>query len=225
MPQSFSLSLPVGGTRALASGARVTRTSIGYSLIAAEVAMALLVITGAALLTRSFAAILDENPGFRAQGVWVVPNMPLHRSFETSPPFLSNQLLPAVRSVAGVQEAAAKCRTPQPRSHGSQPLRDPLRPGGPHTFKAGNYPVGQTRWITPGYFAALPGSRSAWAGGSRSRMRRPAGSLINETLAHRFFPNQDPVGRHLVLGVMDTGCSRSPKLSALSGTSANSAWT
>jgi hypothetical protein len=52
----------------LASGGRVTRSRIGGPLIAAEVAMAL-VLTGAALLTRSFAAILDENLGFRTEHV------------------------------------------------------------------------------------------------------------------------------------------------------------
>ena len=78
----------------LVSGSCVTHSRIGDSLIAAQVAMALLVLTGATLLTRSFSAILNENPGFRAQRVWVIPNVPLRRSFETAPAFLSNQLLP-----------------------------------------------------------------------------------------------------------------------------------
>jgi hypothetical protein len=188
--------------RALLASGRVTRSRIGGALIAAEVAMALLVITGAALLTRSFAAILDENSGVRPRHVWVVPNIPLRRSFETAPAFVSNQLLPAVRSLTGVEEAATVNAAPlglAPSEHSRFATRFGLEG---RAFEAGNYPVAQTRWITPGYFAALgiplrSGRRLTESDAVPSRI------LINESLARRFFPNQDPIGRHLFLGVMD----------------------
>lgn len=186
----------------LASSARVTRSRIGGPLIGAEVALALLVVTGVALLTRSFAAILDENPGFRAQHVWVVPNIPLRRSFETAPTFLSNQLLPAVRSIAGVEAAAAVNTAPLGLA-ASEHSRFATRFGlEGRAFETGNYPVAQTRWITPIYFAALgiPLHTGRWLMESDVV---PGRVLVNETLARRFFPNQDPIGRHLVLGVTD----------------------
>jgi predicted permease len=186
----------------LASGARVTRSRFSAPLIAAEVAMALLVLTGAALLTRSFAAILDENPGFRAQHVWVIPNVPLRRSFADAPAFLANRLLPALRDVPGVEDAAAANTAPLGLG-GSEHSRFATRFGiEGHTFDPGGYPVAQTRWITPGYFATLgiPLRAGRWLADSDAA---PGRVLVNETLARRFFPNQDPVGHHLVLGVMD----------------------
>jgi MacB-like periplasmic core domain len=67
--------------------------------------------------------------------------------------------------------------------------------------------VGQIRWVTPGHFGALsiPLRAGRWLTESDAA---PGRILINETLAHRFFPNQDPIGRHLVLGVMDTEQSK-----------------
>jgi len=191
----------------LVSGSRVTHSRIGGSLIAAEVAMALLVLTGAMLLTRSFSAILNENPGFRAQHVWVIPNVPLRRSFETAPAFLSNQLLPAVRAIPGVEDAAAVNTAPLglgPSEHSRFATRFGLEG---RVFERGNYPVGQTRWFTPGYFATLgiPLRAGRWL---RDSDAAPGRILINETLARRFFPDRNPIGRHLVLGVMDTEQSK-----------------
>jgi predicted permease len=186
----------------LQSSSRVTRSRLSGALIVAEVATALLVLTGAALLTRSFAAVLDENPGFRAQHVWVVPNVPLHRSFSDAPAFLADRLLPALRALPGVEAAAAANTAPLGLA-ASEHSRFATRFGlEGRRFDPGSYPVTQIRWITPGYFAALgiPLRAGRWLTDSDAA---PGRILINETLARRFFPNQDPVGRHLVLGVMD----------------------
>lgn len=181
---------------------RVTRSRLSSSLIAAEVAMALLVLTGAALLTRSFAAVVDENPGFRADHVWVVPNVPLRRSFDTAPAFLANQLLPALRAIPGVEAAAAANTAPlglAASDHSRYATRFGVEG---HTYTSGRYPVTQLRWVTPGYFDALgiPLRSGRWLAPSHVA---PGHILVNETLARRYFPGQDAVGRHLVLGVMD----------------------
>jgi putative ABC transport system permease protein len=191
----------------LTSGSRVTRSRLSGALIAAEVATALLVLTGAALLTRSFAAILDEKPGFRAQHVWVVPNVPLHRSFDDAPAFLADHLLPALRGVPGVEAAAAANTAPLGLA-ASEHSRFATRFGlEGRTFNPGSYPVTQIRWITPGYFAALgiPLRAGRWLADSDAA---PGRILVNETLARHFFPDQNPVGRHLVLGVMDAQQSK-----------------
>ena len=188
-------------------GARVTRSRLGAPLIAAEVAMALLVLSGAALLTRSFAAVLDENPGFRAQHVWVVHNVPLHRGFADAPAFLANQLLPSMRALPGIEAVAAANTAPLGLA-ASEHSRFATRFGlEGRTFEPGSYPVAQLRWITPEYFEALriPLRAGRWL--TQSDALQPP-ILINETLARRFFPGQNPIGRHLVLGVMDAQQSK-----------------
>ncbi len=70
------------------------------------------------------------------------------------------------------------------------------------TFDSGSFPVAQIRWATPDYFRVLgiPLRRGRWLTDSEADQNR---ILINETLARRFFANQNPVGQHLILGVMD----------------------
>ena len=70
------------------------------------------------------------------------------------------------------------------------------------TFDSGSYPVAQNRWITPEYFRALgvPLERGRWLEASDVNSQY---ILINQTLANRFFPHGDAVGKQLVFGVMD----------------------
>ena len=46
--------------------------------------MAFLVLAGAALLARNFAALLDEAPGFQAERVLEIPNLPLQGDWDKS---------------------------------------------------------------------------------------------------------------------------------------------
>ena len=88
--------------RRLSSSARTIvrgRSRLGFVLLAAEVAMAFLVLSGAALLTRNFAALLDEPSGFESSRVLEIPNLPLAGKWD--------KLAPALRRLSGVQDVAA----------------------------------------------------------------------------------------------------------------------
>ena len=70
------------------------------------------------------------------------------------------------------------------------------------TFDPGRYPVAQFRWVTPDYFRVLgiplkSGRRLTEADRDQPRY------LINETLARRYFPHDDPLAHRLIMGVMD----------------------
>jgi ABC-type antimicrobial peptide transport system permease subunit len=71
------------------------------------------------------------------------------------------------------------------------------------TFDPGSYPVAQSRWITPEYFRVLgiPLKRGRLL---TENDRGESRILVNETLAHLYFPDQEAVGKRLALGVMDT---------------------
>jgi putative ABC transport system permease protein len=73
---------------------------------------------------------------------------------------------------------------------------------GGRTFDAGSYPVAQGRWITPEYRTVLgiPLDRGRWL---VENDRNTPRIVVNETLARRYFPNADPVGKQLIFGVMD----------------------
>jgi len=187
-----------GSGRSIAQG----QSRVSAMLMAGEVAMAVMVLSGAALLTRSFAALINEDPGFQAKRVWAIPNLPLRRDWVNSSEFLSSRLVPTLRAVPGVSEVAAVNSAPMSLG-ATEHSRFATRFGiEGRVFDSGSYPVAQTRWTTPEYFRVLgiPLKRGRWL--TEADRGKPA-ILVNATLARRFFPGQDAAGKRLVLGVMD----------------------
>jgi len=180
------------------------RSPLGSVLIAAEVAMAFVVLTGATLLVRSFVGLLSEAPGFQAKGVLAmeVP-MPSSRYDDAkTAQFWKSQLLPAVQALPGVEAVAMANCAPMSLS-GTGRFRFATRFGiEGRTFDPGRYPVAQYRWVTPEYFRVLgiPLKRGRLlAEADRNQPRY----LINETLARQFFSGEDPTAHRLIMGVMD----------------------
>jgi predicted permease len=170
------------------------RSRLGFVLLAGEVAMAFLVLAGAALLARNFAALLAEAPGFQTERVLEIPNLPLSGGWD--------KLAPALRRIPGAQDVAAINSAPMslgPTEHSRFATRFGIQG---RVFDKGSFPVAQLRWATPDYFRVLGISLRAgrWLTESEADQNR---ILINETLARRFFPDQDPIGQQLILGVMD----------------------
>ncbi len=179
-----------------------SRSRLGSMLIACEVALALVVLTGAALLTRSFAALLSEDPGFDARRVLTVPNLPLRAGWDQSARFLANQLTPALRTVPGVQQVAAANSAPFSLGPTEQ-TRFATRFGlEGRSFDPGKFPVAVIHWVTPEYFAVLgiPLERGRPLDRTDENQSRV---VINQTMARRFFPDQDPVGKRIIMGVVD----------------------
>lgn len=166
--------------------------------------MALLVLTGVALLTRSFAGLLSEDPGFRMERVLTIPNLPLRDGdWNKSAEFLGTQLMPALRGVPGIEDVAAVNSAPMslgPTEHSRFATRFGIEG---RTFDPGSYPVAQSRWITPEYFRVL-GIPLKHGRLLTENDRGESRILVNETLAHLYFPDQEAVGKRLALGVMDT---------------------
>ena len=188
----------------LETGRSIARGPSRFSsaLMAAEVAMAVLVLSGAALLTRNFAALLNEDPGFQAKQVWNIPDLQLRNDWEKSTEFLTTRLTPALRSVPGVVNVAAVNSEPMslgPTEHSRYATRFGIEG---KVFESGGYPVAHFRWITPEYFQVLgiPLKRGRWL---TENDRHKSQILINETLARRFFPRHDELGKRLILNVLD----------------------
>ena len=184
------------GRSVIRSGSRFTQV-----LLTGEVALAFVALTAAALLLRSFVGLLGENPGFDARGV-VAVDISLPLSPDKAAPIFRTQMLPALRALPGVDQAAAANAAPMsllPTEHSRWATRFGIEG---HTFPSGQYPVAQIRFVSPEYFSllAIPLKRGRWLNATDQGKPR---CLINETLARRFFPGQDAVGRHLILGVMD----------------------
>jgi predicted permease len=180
------------------------RSALGSILIAAEVAMAFMVLMGASLLLRSFVALLSESSGFQSKGVLAmeVPMPSSRYDWNKAARFLNTRLLPAVRALPGVQYAAAANCAPMslgPTAHSRFATRFGIEG---RMFGQGHYPVAQLRWITLDYFRVLDIPLKKGRLLTEADEGRPA-YLINETLARRFFAGEDPTAHRLVMDVMD----------------------
>jgi putative ABC transport system permease protein len=166
------------------------------ALVVCETAFSLLLVAAAGLLLRSFAQILKVDPGFRPEGVLTL-RVALPDAIYSKPGQVRgfyNQLLERVQRLPGVQSAGAVSALPLTGLGGS----------GTTTIDSVSVPMEDTtpeadqRIVTPDYFKAMGISllrgRFFAAGDSGAA---PPVTIIDESLAQTFWPNQDPIGRRL----------------------------
>jgi putative ABC transport system permease protein len=179
-----------------------TRTAGGFQrnglrnlLVVSEVAVALLLLVGAGLMTRSFVRLQQVNPGFESTNVlsmYIALPTQKYRRQQTN--LFYDQLidhvamLPGVKSVGGID--------PLPLSN-SNVTTTFLVEGGPVVALADRPDAGE-RVVTPGYFQTM--SIPILKGRSfteHDRDNTPNVIIINEALARRYWPNQDAIGKRL----------------------------
>jgi len=175
------------------------RSLFGPVILAAQVALAFVVLTSAGLLYRSYATLLNEPLGFDASNVLAV-EVPLALDWERSAKIFEQKVAPRISSIAGVRDVAASNFVPMTLSP-TEISRFTTRfgvPGQPLTEEG--YPLAQLRWTTPAYFRALTVPLLRGRLFIDADIGKP-GCLINEALARQYFPGQDPVGQHLMRNV------------------------
>ncbi len=180
--------------RILTAGSRRLRAA----LVAFEMAVALMLLVGAGLLVSSFLRLLAVDPGF-------APDHLVTLSTQTPPAAQSPEQRAAVlRAVAdrlaavpGVRAVGAVSRLPLMGSN----ISSTLWIEGSATPEA-ERPSVEFRVATPSYFQAMGiALRSGRRFDARDAPRSAAPvALINQALARRYWPGEDPVGRHVKLG-------------------------
>jgi predicted permease len=202
-------SLPaLRSSRLAASAMRETRATMSRrslraqtALISIEVALALVLVTGSALLLRSFVRLMHVDPGFDPDGVLAVDvRPPAAAKTEDLRRLFYDQLADRMRAIAGVRYAALSYSLPGAPG-GSFSRVTPEGPPNPELARrfVRNNPV------THDWFAALAiPLRSGRLFTGDQRAGAPSGIVINEAAARAFFPGEDsPVGRRLKLGAPD----------------------
>jgi putative ABC transport system permease protein len=177
------------------------RHRAGRVLVIAEVALTMVALVCAGLLLRSFQKLLQVDPGFRADhllsGQITLPD-PKYRNYEEVKGF-HQRLLSSIASLPGVEGAATINQFPLTASNAK--MRFAIE--GAPLPAPGNFPVAQQRNVSSDYFRVMGIALKSGATFTEDDLlnnRNPL--IINETLANRYFPNEDPVGKKLVLGVM-----------------------
>ena len=181
------------GGRGSSDGAARRRLRV---LFVGEVAVALVLLTGAGLLIRSLSGLVHVDPGFKAQGVVAVPIvLPASRYPEPERQAeFYRQLLERTASVPAVKAAAVTSYVP---------LAGAFRfvffcPEGRVCQGLGKDPVIAQRQVSPDYFET---TRTPLLRGRAFVPTDTARSvpvvIVNETTARRCWPGADPIGKHL----------------------------
>ena len=171
-------------------------------LVASEVALALVVLSGAGLMIKSMTRLLGVDPGLNAKDVLIMGMSVPQEELYVGPPGLPRfcqDLDERVAAIPGVVSVSAIAHLPfrgnAGRSfqiEGRPPAEPGHLPGASYTVACPNYfrtmgiPILKGREFTPQDTVGAPGV-----------------IVINQTMARAYWPNEDPVGRAVRLGGTD----------------------
>ena len=166
------------------------------ALVVAEVAVAVVLLTGAGLLIRSFASLVLINPGFQPGSVMVFSTKlpPTRYPAPAQRAAFYRNLVERVQGLPGVQAAAVISHLPL----GTPPRFVYFCPEGTVCQGLGKDPIVAVRQITQDYFKVMriPLLRGRpFAESDVAETQRVV--IINQTIAKRYFAGQDAVGKHL----------------------------
>ncbi len=178
-------------------------------LIAAQVALTLLLLTGAGASMKGFTELIHQPLGFDPHNVMAI-GIPLRASsYGTWPARAAyfEQLREKVAETPGVITAAISTDATPPRNGwimGFEVLGKPMAPGAGALLDSSGSEIGSVNLISPEYFAALriPVLQGrTWSDAENNKGAHVA--VINRTLAQRYFPNGDAIGHSLRSGGLE----------------------
>ena len=169
-------------------------------LVVAEVALSVVLLAGAGLLIRSFTRLMSVDPGFRTDHS-ISFSLSLPESKYKTPAeqrAFMRQVMERMHALPGVQSAGAGFGMPLTNFGFSFSFtiagRAPLKPE--------DEPVAEMRFGTPDYFTTM-GIRVVRGRGFTAQDDANAARvlMITQTAAQKFFPSEDPIGKHVTLGM------------------------
>ncbi|HYX54357.1 MAG TPA: ABC transporter permease, partial [Candidatus Limnocylindrales bacterium] len=180
-----------------ASGGR-ERVRLRGMLVVVQVGLCVLLLIGAGLLIRSFERLLRVDPGLDAHNV-ITMNVNLPSVKYAKPEqqtMFFDDLLRRVSALPGVRGAAISAALPL-----SWKRITPILPEGQPEVPLAQRPFIDIEAVSPAWFKTLRvplklGREFTDADNAQS----PKVVIINETLARRYWPNQNPIGHHLIMG-------------------------
>ncbi len=188
-------SMKEGGRGASAGGAR---QRLRGALVVTEVALAFVLLTGAGLLIRSFFQMQQVDTGFDSTNV-LTAGLPIPEKRFPDPAQLNiylHQVLNNLTSLPGVRDAAVTSSLPMdgwgygmPFQIADQPLVD-----------RANRKACFFKMVSPSYFGTLAMRlRKGRLLSDRDVKGSPPVTVINETMARKYFPKRDPIGKRILI--------------------------
>jgi putative ABC transport system permease protein len=171
-------------------GSSARRQRLRSALVVSEVALTLMLLVGAGLLMQSFRRVLQVDPGFQAQNLLTL-QFSINQADGQQFANLLAQLQENIRNLPGVKAVAVADGLP----FGSANYPAFRIEGRPATEKKAS---GLRYNVSPDYFRTLGVEliKGRFFTAEDTRDSQPV-TVINEVLARRYFPNEDPLGKRL----------------------------
>ena len=171
-------------------------------LVVAETAFGVILLVGAGLLIRSFQRLNHVDPGFNPRNTLALSfDFPSARYDNDAEIRFADQLFDKLRALPGV--AAAGGIAPLPMSGNNARITFDIE--GQHIAKS-NQPVAAVFSATPGAFETMkiPLLRGR-VFDERDQRTAPQVVVVSKSFVDKFFPGEDPIGKHIQPGARDTG--------------------
>lgn len=179
------------GTGRLRHGVRTT-------LVVTEVALAFVLLTGAGLLLRSLARLQEVDTGFDATNV-VTAGLPISDKQYPTPEALNaylRRVMESIAAVPGVRDVAHSSALPLRGWGYGMPFHRADREVPDRAARKGCF----FKMVSPSYFRTLGISlRQGRALTDRDLRGSPPVAVINESMARKYFPGEDPIGKRLMV--------------------------
>jgi putative ABC transport system permease protein len=189
--------LKQGGRQTAGGGQRLRQV-----LVVGEIAISLVLLAAAGLLLRSMISLINVDKGFNSHHVLTMavrPSPVRYKDQKTEILYLQ-KILENVNSLPGVQAAGWVYTLPLTGSSTNGGIKIEGRPG--------DSPNVDKQYVQGNYFQAM---RTPLLKGRffdpRDNIDSPKAVIVNQTLAQKVFPNQDPIGKRIDVGWGDPGFS------------------
>jgi len=215
---AFVISLLAGILFGLAPALRVAKTSLTESLnesgrgsgsggkehsglrsalVVSEVALAVILLLGAGLLIQSFVRLTRVNPGFDPHQVLTFQLDAPAQGQDPRIQAFYHAVVARIGALPGVRSASAVASLPLTGDNIASSIEIEGEP-----TPMGSRPMADFNAVEPNYFRTL--RIPLVAGRDFAELDNPKSTpvvIVNQTLARRFFPHQNPIGRHVRPGI------------------------
>jgi putative ABC transport system permease protein len=186
------------------------------ALMITELALSLVLLVGAGLVIKSFLRLLAVPKGFDPDGVLTLVLSPNSAKYPPRSPqrfAYYQEALTRVQALPGIQSAGLASLTPLEGGYSRATLHIEGRP----QFEQGQEPVVDINLISPEYFQTMGiEMRAGRSFAAQDGAGAPKVAIVNETIARRFFPNENPIGHRLLWSAPVTIVGISPDTRHLS---------
>ncbi len=166
------------------------------SLVVAQIALAMMLLVGAGLMIRTFVNLIGSDPGFDAKNLLTLEyRVPRNKYPDAEQQWrFHEQVVANVKALPGVQFAATIFTMPHGAEIGTTTFALPDRAAPPE----GQLPKAQTNRADASYFQAMGIQLlKGRVFRGQDQLGAPPVIVINQTMARRFWPHEDAVGKQV----------------------------